>query len=109
MTKIPHTYALVRIDIEKSAHGASGRRTSSTHGYQVRIKRKEKRYSKFFSDDKYKGRTSSKSAALMYRDSLLLKLGITETQIRISKGRRKYHQNHIPGFQFRNPSGYATM
>lgn len=73
MAKTSPNQNISRIDIE----GASG--TKGTHGHQVRIMRKGKAVSKFFSDSHYGGKRKSLDAARKYRDSLVNKLGPADT------------------------------
>ena len=73
MPKASPNQNISRIDIE----GAPG--TKGTHGHQVRIMRRGKAVSKFFSDSLHGGKRKSLLAARDYRDSLVNKLGPTDT------------------------------
>jgi hypothetical protein len=75
MAKTSPNRNISRIDID----GAPG--TKGTHGYQVRLMRKGKAISKFFSDSagKGKGKAKALAAARSYRDKMLTKLGPADT------------------------------
>jgi hypothetical protein len=66
------TYALARIDLP----GAG------THGWQVRLQRRGKKYAKFFADRSHGGPAEAMRAGKIWRDSLLRKLDQVE-QIRV--------------------------
>ena len=58
------SYAISRIDLP----------TMRSHGWQVRLRRQGRQFSKFFSDGKYGGTGSALRIARAYRDELLAKL-----------------------------------
>ncbi len=57
-------YAISRIDLP----------ASGTHGWQVRLARGGRRFTKFFSDARYAGPASALEAAKAYRDRLIERL-----------------------------------
>lgn len=73
MAKTSPNRNVSRIDID-SAPGTKG-----THGYQVRLMRRGKAISKFFSDSSNKGKTKALAAARAYRDDMLTKIGPANT------------------------------
>ncbi len=73
MAKKSPNHNVSRIDID----GATG--TKGTHGYQVRLMRRGKAISKFFSDSSSKGKGKALAAARAYRDSMVKKIGPANT------------------------------
>ena len=55
------TYAIARIDLP----------AASTHGWQVRLQRRGKKYAKYFADKQFGGVKSAYSAARAFRDELI--------------------------------------
>lgn len=67
------TYAIARIDLP----GAS------THGWQVRLQRRGKKYAKYFADRQWNGVRGSYSAAREWRDDLIKKMQTRDQAPRI--------------------------
>lgn len=62
---------ITRIDITPDEENP---KRSSTHGWQVRVRRQGKRVTKFFADRKHGGRDEALEVAKVYRDELLEEL-----------------------------------
>lgn len=55
--------------------------TGNTHGWQVRVQRRRKLHSRFFSDGRFTSVDESRSAAERYRDELLERVGRAEPAV----------------------------
>lgn len=67
------TYAIARIDLPDA----------STHGWQVRMQRRGRKYGKFFADRLHGGRRESYRAARAWRDAMIERLDQREPGPRI--------------------------
>ena len=70
-----------RIDIEPSDEHPN---RHSTHGWQVRIKRHNEQYTKYFADKKFGGKEDALKEAVNYRDELLEELPDPQDPVRKS-------------------------
>ena len=70
-----------RIDIEPSDEHPN---RHSTHGWQVRVKRHNEQYTKYFSDKKFGGRDEALEKSVEYRDELLEELPEPQDPVRKS-------------------------
>ena len=68
LRSMPRAKGVIRID------------SDSTHGWQVRVYRHGKTYSKLFSDKKCKGRDKAFEAAVSYRDQLMAEVASLPNQ-----------------------------
>lgn len=64
MATEPSEYGICRLDLDRSG----------THGWQVRLQRKGVRFTRFFSDENWGGRSAALERARQFRDRLLARL-----------------------------------
>lgn len=55
--------------------------TGNTHGWQVRIQRNNRLYSRFFADSKFSSSADGRRAAESYRDEMIGKLGAADPAV----------------------------
>lgn len=84
-----------RIDIEPSDEHPD---RHPTHGWQVRIKRHKKQYTKYFSDKKHGGNEEALQEAVAYRDELLEEL--PEPQDPVQKSAEARSKTGVIGLNF---------
>ena len=84
-----------RIDIEPSDDHPN---RHPTHGWQVRIKRHKKQYTKYFSDKKHGSNEEALEEAITYRDELLEEL--PEPQDPVERSARARSKTGVVGLNF---------
>lgn len=84
-----------RIDIEPDDNHPN---RHSTHGWQVRVKRHNEQYTKYFSDKKFGGKQEAMETAVAYRDELLEEL--PEPQDPVKKSAQARSKTGVVGLNF---------
>jgi len=67
------TYAIARIDLPRA----------STHGWQVRLQRRGRKYGKYFADRQFGGARGAYEAARAWRDELVREVGCGQRAARV--------------------------
>lgn len=85
---------------KKSVNKNITRLDTTTKGYQVRLCRRGKYFTKLFSDSSYGGKRAALKAARDYRDSMIEDLPPTYTRQQLAKKKKSSNTSDIPGVRF---------